>query len=68
MVKPLPTYGDLIPLDTFIRLVESGRFIDYDGIGYYATAAEISNKPAIPSEIEAGMIDAAFSHVMWFNR
>lgn len=66
---PIPSYGDLIPLNDFVHMVVSGGFIDYDGTGYYSDGkVYFRNKPAIPSEFTKGNIDRSFAYVMWFNK
>lgn len=61
-----PMYGDLIEMGDFIRAIWSFSFIDYDGIGYYATSRFISDIPVRPSDYPE--IKRGFSHVIWFNR
>jgi len=65
--EPLPTYGDLFTVREFMCSVESGLFIDNDGIGYYATDTQMSDLEAIPSQFNPD-IDPIFTHVMWFNK
>ena len=74
-LKPLPNYGELIPIRKFIDYCRTGSFIDYDGTGYYATEYGMSDLDAIPSYIRTGYIQNGidntnknFTHVMWFNR
>ena len=67
-LKPLPEYGNLMTLREFIKSVEAGYFIDYDGHGYYATKKGMSDFIVRPSDIAAGFISKDFTHVMWFNR
>jgi hypothetical protein len=67
-MKPIPEYGDLIPLDEFIEMCEHGTFIDYDGFGNYATETEMSTNVVCPSDITAGIINRNWTHVVWFNR
>ncbi len=50
-MKPIPDYGDHMPLVEFIKYVKEGYFIDYDGFGYYATEKEISEELILPSHI-----------------
>jgi len=67
-MQPIPEYGDHMTLEDFIAAVTDGWFIDYDGTGMYATETGMSDKPARPSDIEKGVIDRSFTHVMWFNK
>ena len=48
----------------FILAVWAGSFIDYDGIGYYATIDRMSNIPVSPSDYPF----SKFPFVMWFNK
>lgn len=57
-----------MPLDEFVKNVECGLFIDYDGTGYYANADSMTRIPARPSEIREGRVRLEFTHVMWFNK
>jgi hypothetical protein len=67
-MEPLPDYGDLMTLGDWLDCVESGGFIDYDGLGRYATDKEMSNIYVVPSDVEKGKVDKSWSHVVWFNR
>lgn len=65
----LPDYGHLYPLEEFINHCKDGCFIDWDGIGYYATNDQIDRElEAKPSEILKGKVNKNFTHVMWFNK
>jgi hypothetical protein len=50
-LEPLPNYGEHMTLDRFIEDCKSGSLIDYDGLGYYATKDNISNKSIVPSDV-----------------
>jgi hypothetical protein len=50
-LKPLPSYGDLIPIKEFIKACKDGSFIDYDGSGCYATDSKMLDVDTCPSEI-----------------
>ena len=68
-LKPLPDYGELMPIDEFVEAVNSGMFIDDDGSGYYATAKGMSDVLALPSLVRKGIVPhRTFTHVMWFNK
>jgi len=79
----LPDYGDHMPFADWLSGVKCGGFIDDDGTGYYATATEMSNIEAIPSETWFQMLETryifdrdrgicksllGYTHVMWFNK
>lgn len=61
-------YGDLMTMEAFIDTCECGGFIDYDGIGRYATETQESDIEILPSDITMGVYRKDFSHVVWFNR
>ena len=67
---PNPEYGDLFTIESFNEDVNSGCLIDYDGIGYYATAKKMNRAfPASPGMIRMGEKPPKWAtHVMWFNR
>lgn len=68
--KPLPTYGDLMPVADWLATVENGCFIDYDGEGRLATVNEESNisvKPSFVTSLKLPLPSWA-THVMWYNR
>jgi hypothetical protein len=67
-MEPIPDYGELIPLKDFIVSCQTGMFIDSDGIGNYATATEMSDIEACPSDITNGKIQKQWTHVCWFNK
>lgn len=62
VLKPIPTYGDLMSLEDFQACQRSGAIIPDDGQGVYATAAGVSELDCFePAPSWA-------THVMWFNR
>ncbi len=67
-MKPTPEYGDLFTIEEFIKMVNSGSFIDYDGSGNYSNGTEMTDIEVWPSDIAAGNIKKEWSHVVWFNR
>jgi len=67
-MKPIPDYAYHMTREEFVECVNHGFFINYDGSGVYATATEMSDEPAIPSEIILGVINTDFTHVAWFNK
>ncbi len=50
-MKPIPKDSDVYTIEEFIKMVEEGCFIDYDGWGNYATATEVSDESIYPSDI-----------------
>ncbi len=62
------TLGDLFTLANFEEYCKTGMFVDYDGSGYYATENGVSRIEANPSEVRAGKVIRAFTHVMWYNK
>jgi hypothetical protein len=54
-------------LEEFTSNVKAGAFIDYDGMGYYATDKEMTDIRLNLPEIAKGNM-LAFSHVVWFNK
>lgn len=67
-LDPLPDYGDHMPMDEFLRAVDDGCFIDYDGSGEYATATRVSRRSFQPSSVRNNDEHLKWSHVVWFNR
>lgn len=67
-MEPLPDYGYLMTLGEFIEACRTGSFIDYDGIGNYATETQVSNVEVSPSDVVQGNVDARWTHIVWFNR
>lgn len=64
----LPAYGELITLDEFIRNVESGKFINYDGSGKYSNGTQITNIIIHPSDIKNNIYRRDFTHVLWLEK
>ena len=50
-MKPIPEYGDLMTLETFIDDCKTGCLIDYDGHGYYSDGKMMSHFGVVPSQI-----------------
>ena len=69
---PVPPYGDHMKILEFFECVQGGGFIDYDGIGYWATLTQISNISIRPSVITHDHVEfyqpSWATHVVWFNR
>jgi hypothetical protein len=68
--RDIPDYGHLMTFSKFKKYCESGLFIDYDGVGNYASKNKMSNKIISPSDFEDGWVlkNPEFTHVVWFNR
>lgn len=66
--EPIPDYGDVMSLETFIECCKSGGFIDYDGSGNYAKDGQMSDISIHPSDVDVNMIRKDFDTVVWFNR
>ena len=66
--KPIPDYGDPIPLESFHRMVKLRGFIDYDGYGYLSDAQHmgILVKPSTFDFDYAKKVGATY--VIWFNK
>ena len=68
-IAPLPSFGDLMTLETFTKAVRVGGFIDYDGSGYYATLTEYAtNYHVKPSRLSSDKTPEWATHIIWFNR
>lgn len=71
----LPNIGDLIPVDEWVKMCESGGFIDYDGHGNFAMqrgdlvwlASHAKIYPSDITRLKLAKPDWA-THVLWFNR
>ena len=66
----LPSYGELVQFDTFIKWMESGSVYHDDGIGYYATATESSRLPFkfFDLDDEKKLKKYKFTHILWYNK
>jgi hypothetical protein len=67
-LKPIPAYGDHMSIEEFKESCDDGTFTEDDGGGYYATENEISGIEVLQSLIRVGIIDKAWTHVVWFNK
>ncbi len=66
-----PDCGDLMTIKAFLKNVETGMFIDYDGYGNWATKTHIlSNKIVTPSDFSKrkAIPPKGATHVLWYNR
>lgn len=66
--EPLPNYGDIMTLESFINAIECGAFIDYDGFGEYISANKLTGILVKPSDLKYNKIRKEFNHIIWFNR
>jgi predicted ribosome quality control (RQC) complex YloA/Tae2 family protein len=66
--QEIPNYGDHMTMENFIKNVNSGGFIDYDGSGNYATATQMTDITIQPSYVKSGKMRKDFTHIVWFNR
>lgn len=67
-LSPIRSYGDKMTLSEFVECCKAGGFIDYDGVGYYATDDQESDVVILPSHVAMGLVRTDFTHVIWFNR
>ena len=66
----LPSYGELVPFDTFIKWMENGSVYYDDGIGYYATENKHSRLPFKFFDLQdtEKCKKYGFTHIIWFNK
>jgi len=66
--------GDLMTIEEFVEACQAGGFIDYDGMGDWATATHVVYSDITnwikPSKILSGEQFAPewATHVLWYNR
>ena len=66
--------GDLIPLQEWIDEVKAGGFIDYDGMGDYATATHCWKQEGMswiyPSDVGTARFNPpeGCTHILWYNK
>jgi hypothetical protein len=65
---PIPSCGDHMTLQKFIRACANGELVDDDGHGHYAFTTTMSDTVVHPSDIVCGLIDHSYTHVVWFNQ
>jgi len=69
-----PEAGDLIPLQEWIDSVMNGSFIDYDGMGNYATETHFWKQDhfewVYPSDVGTPRFKPpeGCTHILWYNR
>jgi len=66
--KPMPDYGELIPIEGFIEEVKFGSYTPDDGSGYYAIEGLMSYKDIDWKELKTGKYDKRWTHIAWFNK
>jgi len=59
-------FGDLIPVEKWLKECENGMFIDYDGSGYAVKDDMVDLTKIYPSTRKSLPDDA--THVIWFNK
>lgn len=64
---PIPDYGNHMTTKEFYKACMVGGICSSDGVGYYATKDQISNKEVDP-DLFTSMLDHPFTHVVWFNK
>jgi hypothetical protein len=68
---PLDEFGDLIPINEFFDAVKHDFFIDYDGVGHWATEKEMDKDEEVyPSKVvKDGYVKPEWAtHVIWYNQ
>ena len=65
--KDLPDYGDLMTREEYLKNVESGLLIDYDGVGHPVLANKMDRSIWL-SPLQVEDLPETCTHVMWFNR
>lgn len=68
MLKPLPSYGDLMTITDFKTDCRNKYLTDWDGTGYYATLSGMSDIPALCVDAWRMTATGEFTHIMWFNK
>lgn len=61
--------GDVMSMAKWIRDVEHGYLIDYDGHGHYVRGGLMLVSVNVhPSMVARGLIDERYTQIIWFNR
>lgn len=71
ILRPIEKDDDIYTLKEWIAAVHDGHFIDYDGMGNFATAThkEGGTDYVYPSDIIGGkQIPGWVTHIVWYNR
>lgn len=66
VLRPIPSYADLMMIADFHESVKCGMFIESDGSGYLATKDGMTRISVWDDEARYCVDD--FTHVAWFNR
>ena len=67
--RPIPSYGSLMALDSFLDNCDRNCLVDYDGHGFLATDDQSSNIHVLPSNVREIIGHYPWAtHVMWFNK
>lgn len=65
--EPIPNYGDLTDVQTFITACKAKHFIDYDGHAHPVKDGKMNPHVTIfPSQWKN--IPKEATHIVWFNR
>lgn len=64
--QDVPEYGDLMTREEWLNAVETGFFIDYDGMGSPVKDGKMMSGWVFPSQ--ADMLPEDATHVVWFNK
>ena len=68
---PFPDYLEedkIMPLQDWLKAVEHGSFIDYDGFGELATKDQVSNIKISPSDAKIFKFPDWCTHIAWYNK
>jgi len=64
----IPDFGDHMTLEEFKDSCDCGAYVNYDGIGQYASATQESSVYVKPSDVFNGLLDTSYTHVVWYNK
>ena len=64
----IPSYGEMMTLEIWIKACDNGLFINFDGSGDLATADECSDFQILPSERHLIKYPDWATHVVWYNK
>lgn len=64
--EDLSSFGDLMTLKEFKRVVRQGCFVDDDGFGHPVKDGKMAKVCVHPSQVASIPKDA--THIMWFNK
>lgn len=66
--EKIPAYGHAIPINTWLKTVDAGGFIDYDGDGNLASIKGMSELQVKPSFVENGKIQYVIMNYDFDNK